>query len=119
MEVHALVDGWVSDLPPLLKEVAPLAQLVHLYAHLQQRSEESEKMEDVVFSFSMKCRKTQAVRQKEDPELRNSYLLTHERNGVVHTAIDNLSSSTYSDSQRSIVPHAASNSVPRLKHHHL
>lgn len=38
MEVHALVDGRVSDLPSLLKEVTSLSELVHLDAQLQERS---------------------------------------------------------------------------------
>lgn len=38
MEVHALVNGRVSDLPSLLKEVTSLSELVHLDAQLQERS---------------------------------------------------------------------------------
>ena len=51
--------------------------------------------------------------------LQNSYLFTHEGDGVVYAAVDDLSSSPYSDTQRSIIPHATSDSLPRLKHHHL
>lgn len=38
VEVHALVDGRVSDLPSLLKEITSLSELVHLDAQLQKRS---------------------------------------------------------------------------------
>lgn len=47
------------------------------------------------------------------------YLFTHEGDGVVHTAVDDLSSSPNSDTQRSIIPHTPSDPLPRLKHHHL
>lgn len=49
----------------------------------------------------------------------NSNLFTHQGDGVVDAAIDNLSSPAYSDAQRSIVPHPAPNSLPCFKHHHL
>lgn len=48
-----------------------------------------------------------------------SYLLTHEGDGVVDAAVDYLSSSSHRDTQRCIVPHAASDPLPRLQHHHL
>lgn len=47
------------------------------------------------------------------------YLFTHEGNGVVHTAVDNLSSSPDGDAQRGVIPDAAANPIPRLQHHHL
>lgn len=106
MEVHAFVDGWVGDLPSLLEEVTPLAKLVHFDAHLRRRRAgvKLEKKEQPFCSYF------------SNP---SHYLLTHQGDGVVHTAVDDLSSSSDSDTQRGVVPDAPTDSISGLQHHDL
>lgn len=72
-----------------------------------------------VFPVSRWKRKTHTKDRFYADFKKNSHLFTHEGDGVVYTAVDDLSSSPYSDTQRSIIPHTPSDPLPCLKHHHL
>lgn len=67
MEVHALVNGRVSDLPSLLKEVTSLSELVHLDAQLQERSHKRVPNSSVFlfikFNMHLKKKKKKNYRQ--------------------------------------------------------